>query len=537
MDRNSLSCAPQEIIEEMRSEARLCRNRELGDFQTPPELVEQILAALGPMGKQWPRVLEPTCGKGNFIEGLISLESPPREIRAFELQPEHIARASKLVERFPHIRTHISQANLFGLDLRRDLKWKESGPLLVIGNPPWVTNAEIGASGGDNLPVKTNLRGLNGIAAMTGESNFDIAEHIWIKLMRELAHEQPTIALLCKTSVARNVLRFAHETSFPVEEACIRKIPATRWFAASVDACLFFVKVGSTPQPIEAKVYPDLDAREPETVLGIRAGAIVDLSRYERAAFLEGVCPFSWRQGLKHDSASVMELAESGGSLLNRLGHEVLVEPQHVYPLLKGADVFRQEHPVPRKFVLVTQQRVGEDTEKLREEAPRLWSYLERNAAIFEKRRSSVFRKAPRFAMFGIGDYSFAPYKVAVAALYKTPRFRLVRPFRTRPVMLDDTCYFVACSLPAQAALLACLLNHPLCLDFIAAAGFSDAKRRVTKKLLSRIDLRALFRRVDGREFREKVRIEIGKSSPSCCENLDAAEVDFVELLQPPWVP
>ncbi len=45
--------------------------RELGDFQTPSALVTQVLQVLGPIGRRWPRVLEPTCGSGQFIQGLL----------------------------------------------------------------------------------------------------------------------------------------------------------------------------------------------------------------------------------------------------------------------------------------------------------------------------------------------------------------------------------------------------------------------------------------------------------------------------------
>jgi hypothetical protein len=508
-------------------------NREFGDFQTPPELVEQILEALGPVGEQWPRVLEPTCGLGNFIAGLLSLEKPPREIQAFELQPEYVAQARRRAAAVPTVPTLVTRANLFDLDLRNDLKWEKTGPLLVIGNPPWVTNAEIGGLNGTNVPVKTNVRGLQGLDAMTGESNFDLAEAIWIKLITELAAEKPTIALLCKTSVARNVLRFAHEKSLALDEASIRRIPADRWFRASVDACLFIVKMGSKHLEIEAKVYAGLKAREPEAIWGVRQGRVVNLEPYERSAFLDGVCPFSWRQGVKHDAASVMELAEQDGRLVNRLGRHALVEAPYVYPLLKGADLFREDIPKPQRFVLVTQKRVGEDTEVLKARAPKLWGYLTEHASVFARRKSSIFRKAPRFALFGIGEYSFAPYKVAVAALYKIPRFRVVGPVNRRPVMLDDTCYFVACTSLEQAVLVANLLNHPLCLDFLAASAFAGAKRIVTKKLLSRIDVQALFRRVDTPAFRDAMQREFQASYGACGENTGQTQTSLEDLLRP----
>mgnify|MGYP006991333775 CR=1 FL=1 len=48
--------------------------------------------------------------------------------------------------------------------------WEEffsdkSGHVLVIGNPPWVTNSALGALGGNNLPEKTNFQRLGGFAA------------------------------------------------------------------------------------------------------------------------------------------------------------------------------------------------------------------------------------------------------------------------------------------------------------------------------------------------------------------------------------
>src|SRR5207302_7770979 len=110
----------------------------------------------------------------------------------------------------------IKEANIFDLNFHTDLEWSETGPLLVVGNPPWVTNSELGTLGSDNLPQKTNIKGLRGIEARTGGSNFDIAEYIWLKLIRELASERPRIALLCKTSVARNVLQFAFDTNLPI---------------------------------------------------------------------------------------------------------------------------------------------------------------------------------------------------------------------------------------------------------------------------------------------------------------------------------
>lgn len=93
------------------------------------------------------------------------------------------------------------------------------------------------------------------------------------------------------------------------------------------------------------------------------------------------------------------------------------------------------------------------------------------------------------FSIFGIGDYSFLPYKVAISGLYKSPIFTLVMPEKGKPLMLDDTCYFIGFEKFSDAAIAFALLNHPFVTGLLNAITFSDAKRTFTKDVLMRIDL------------------------------------------------
>ncbi len=489
--------------------------RDFGDFQTPPALVDDVIECLGSVGKRWTRVLEPTCGRGNFVEGLLRSSAPPTEIQATEFQEAHFKIARKLQDGSSAARVAVRRANIFDLDLRRDLRWDGSGPLLVVGNPPWVTNAELGTLGSSNLPAKTNLKRLGGMEALTGSSNFDIAEYIWLKLIRELSSDHATIALLCKTSVARNVLRFAFDAALPITHASIRKIDAKKWFGASVEACLFCVEAGLGERCYEAEVFPSLSAVDPDSTMGFANGRLVrDIDSYRRFAFADGTCQMVWRQGLKHDAASVMELSrDESGRLRNKLGETVDIESEYVYPLLKGSDLFHQRHP--GKSVIVTQKKLGEGTKQLRWTAPRLWNYLAAHAGVFERRKSSIYRDKPSFAMFGIGDYSFSPYKVGISGLHKTPRFRAIEPVDGWAAMLDDTSYFVACRSLEQAALLAALLNDTPSLELIGAMVFLDAKRPVTKKLLQRIDLKALLDQADKQTLLDRAEEILTRLEPS----------------------
>ena len=468
--------------------------KDFGDFQSPEGLVVEVLDMLARTGPRPDRVFEPTCGRGHFIAGLLRRPDPPREIFGCEIQESHVEAARSLASASGSTTVEVRQADLFRLDLGRDLRWRGGGPLLVVGNLPWVTTSALGASGGSNGPERSNARRSRGIDALTGASNFDISEALWLKLIGELAPERPTIALLCKAGVARAILRAVHRDGLPVTHASLWGIDAHRWFRASVGACLLRVEVGPGPRATQAEVFDSLADIQPSSTLGLGDGRLIaDVAASREVAFADGPCPLAWRQGVKHDASPVMELTATGDGLVNNRGEVVCVEAEHVYPLLKGSDLGGAPRDRPPRSVLVTQRRLGEDTRDLAARAPRLWAYLVAHSAWFERRKSSIYRGRPPFCLFGVGDYSFAPYKVAVSGLHKGPKFRLVGPVNGRPTMLDDTCYFLPCRTIGQARLLVDLLNAPAAQTLLRALTFADAKRPVTKALLQRLDLRALL--------------------------------------------
>src|SRR2546430_2134615 len=124
-------------------QTRSTGDRHFGDFQTPPELVAAVINCLKRERGDWRRAFEPTCGSGQFIQGLIHADLNIREIRGIELQDSHFANAQKIANANRDV--SVQQGSLFDIDLRKELHWKEAGPLLVIGNPPWVTNSELSA--------------------------------------------------------------------------------------------------------------------------------------------------------------------------------------------------------------------------------------------------------------------------------------------------------------------------------------------------------------------------------------------------------
>jgi hypothetical protein len=167
------------------------------------------------------------------------------------------------------------------------------------------------------------------------------------------------------------------------------------------------------------------------------------------------------------------------------------LESRLLYPLLKSSDV-AGEVPIGRRFVLVPQQRVGEETHSIARQAPKTWRYLLRHGERLDRRASRVYRDQPRFSIFGVGPYTFARWKVVVSGFYKSWHFVAAGPVRNRPTVCDDTCYFFPCASEAEARAQAELLNGPLAREFFSALVFPDAKRPLNAEILRSLDLSAL---------------------------------------------
>jgi methylase of polypeptide subunit release factors len=280
---------------------------EFGDFQTPADLAREIAGFLRDSGEAPNAIVEPTCGRGNFIVAVIGAFPRAKLIHGFDINPQYVREAANAVREQSGRKTHLDCQNFFQID------WTQffttlAGSILVIGNPPWVTNSALGALGSNNLPEKTNFQGHEGFAAKTGKANFDISEWMLIRLAEALHRRAGCIAMLC----------------------------------------------------------------------------------------------------------------------------------------------------------------------------------------LLDRRRSIIYEKRPRFSIFGVGDYTFSPWKVAISGLYKNCRFEVVGKYQGKPIVLDDTCSFIPCASEEGSRFVCELLNSDLCRRFLRSLVFFDAKRPITIDILNRIDLKQL---------------------------------------------
>lgn len=462
------------------------RQIEFGDFQTPLSLASEVCKVLLAEGVNPSTVIEPTCGKGSFVMASLSSFYNIDTLFANELNKEYL---DELSEQLADVKGNVRLTNkdFFLVDWKETLEGTEE-PVLFIGNPPWVTNSKIGSLKGKNLPPKTNFQGMKGFDALTGSSNFDISEWMLIAMANALRGKDGYIAMLVKTSVARKVLSYFWKARLELANSKIYPINSASHFGISADACLLFCSFRrGFATNFNTTVHTALDTSSSHRMIGYKDGHLVaDVESYSRIPRqVMGDHLFTWRSGIKHDSGKLMELKLRNGKFINGYEEVVDIETTFVYPMLKSSDLANNRKPA--RWMIVTQKRVGDDTTIIKSLAPKTWDYLLRNADKLDQRKSSIYKNSIRFSIFGVGDYTFANWKVAVSGLYKGAKFQVIGPSDGKPVVFDDTCYFLSCTNKEHAETIADYLNRGGGRDFINAFTFWDAKRPITAKLLNKI--------------------------------------------------
>lgn len=460
---------------------------EYGDFQTPLNFTEMVCDYLKKELMTTPDViLEPTSGVGNFLSTAISVFNPQK---AYGIE--------KNTEYYMYSKTKLNNtAILYNedfFDFNFSLLKKETfnHKLLVVGNPPWVNNSVLSSLDSLNLPRKANFKDLKGLDALTGSSNFDICEFMFLELIENFKNSDTIIALLCKTIVARNVFKELKRRNINFSDCRMITFDAKKIFDVNVDACLFTIDLNNSDKSInKCKVF-DFDSPTTQVSAFGYKGDKFFSSLNDNVIDIDGKCCFNWRQGVKHDCSKIMELTGNMGSYINGNKEELDIEDAIVFPLVKSSHIKKPILTAFKKSVIVTQRKIKEDTEFIKEIAPKTWNYLNQNIELFNKRKSSIYNNSPAFSMFGIGDYSYSKYKVAISGFYKKPLFSLL--YAEKPVMLDDTCYFLSFDNYNHAYTCMLILNCDKVQEFLVSIAFVDSKRPFTKKILERIDLQKTF--------------------------------------------
>ncbi|MCA1566781.1 MAG: hypothetical protein LC803_14280 [Acidobacteria bacterium] len=456
--------------------------RVRGDFQTPVELARLVWDTVDVSGVDL--IIEPTFGAGSFL--LSIPENCTAEVLGWEIDEFHYFSATENLKN-QRRKARLIKGDVFAATAS-DIQLTPDASVLVIGNPPWVTNAEQGSLGESNAGKKHNLKNLPGFAALTGKANFDVSEAIILRFVSFLQGRchRAQFALLGKFTVLRNLLQFLarHPNIGDFE---YQRIDSALYFGAAVDSGLIRFTIGNPRRSGGmCSIYQGINGQQVGQVGFIEGQLIYDVESYRQTSFREndGLNHYSWRQGIKHDVSKIMELVEEPTGLRNGLGERVEVEEEVLYQLYKSSDIF---HGRKSRYVLPVFQRDLQDTlEDLPERYPKLYAYLSKHKDLFAARKSSIYKNRPLFTLFGIGNYTHATYKVALAGFYDEPVFRLLKP-EPRPVALDDTSYMLAIDDYEDAVYLLALLRLNCTREFIKSISHAGDKRRFTKETLNKI--------------------------------------------------
>ena len=468
--------------------------REYGDFQTPIQLTDQICSFLLSNNVNPSLIIEPTFGEGSFLLSSIKYFEDTKYIFGIEIYDEYVWYTKfKILEYFidnpdnnkPLIR--LFKSDIFNFNFEAIKKYIND-KILVIGNPPWVTNAELSTLNSNNLPQKSNFKNYKGIDAITGKGNFDIGEYIALLMIKNFCSYTGNISFLLKNSVIRNLVYDLAKNNYKISNLKSYNIDAKKHFNAAVDASLF---TASFRQESPVYICQNFTLDRPDAEINkfgwFNGKFISNINYYEKSSKYDSVSPLEWRQGVKHDSSKVFELIKLNNKYYNGFNEEVDVEEELIFGLIKSSDLKKLIIQENRKYVIITQKYIGQDTSYISHEYPKLFNYLKSKEEILKNRKSTIYKNKPSFSIFGIGDYSFKPFKIAISGLYKKSSFSLLLPIHNKTLMVDDTCYFLGFDNISDALFTLAILINNRTQNLLKSLVFSDAKRPYTKDILMRI--------------------------------------------------
>lgn len=461
--------------------------KALGDFQTPLSLARKCCDWLLLLGVRPDLIIEPTCGIGSFLRA--AGETFPNQpiISGYDISPHYVTIASSLSSEF-----HIKEQDFFSCDWVEELNFfnQKTKEVLFLGNPPWVTISRL-TELGYAPDIRREKGAVFGVGAgFNGKSNFDVSEWMVLRLIEALKSRKGHIALILKESVARKLIQRIERYSLPIKKIAKLDIDAKEAFDVSVSATMLYFAIGEKADNFTVDEYDENFNLKP-SALGVRHGRLVsnavEFDNYNAEIISDLNLAPRWRSGIKHDCSSILELSFKEGKLWNKLGEIVDVEAERVFPLIKGSGVANNKIDEISKWVIVPKDSLKSAESEVKFKYPKLWKYLVEHEEYFTKRKSKIYQNGERFPLYGLGTYSFEPWKVATASMYKRLNFCLVGPKSNKPVFFDDTVYFSAFSSYSEAKRYFEKMKSNKASRYLSSQIFWDNMRPVNREILESV--------------------------------------------------
>jgi len=443
----------------------------------------------------------------------------------------------------------------------------------LVGNPPWTTWSDLT----DRLKDawrETYVESLDlfphgGAAARLGHGNDDVSVQFALVCVHRYLRAGGDAAFVLKRDLlkgpAGTLLRSQRVGDRSVAVRSVQDFTDLRPFGAQVGAgaAVYALSADADPEfPIPATAWTrGTDEPEPResdppdfsTADAMRASLAREETGFvpvetddptsawvrrdaERRAL--GDCAHEIRHGLKDDAKSVFSVDDADLASL---------DADLVYPYLRSKHVVKyglfghDRHLVPM-------ERAGEDNEaELRRRYPDTYDYLARHRERLEARGSSWLEQGPFYSLFGLGEYTWADYKVVWCRLGFKPHFTVVSTVEDpelgeKPVVPGDHCMFVATHDEREAHFLAALCNsapYQKCLRDLASEG----KASLSKSVVSKLALPEYRGSVDQRRLAdlsmaaheivpEHVDVSKREYNRTAIEELEALQAEIDELVE-----
>ena len=427
------------------------KDLQIGDVFTPLKWGEFAIAKFDIFSK-WingASVFDPTMGEGNLLEALITYgltqglsihELPTNRLFGNELNTVYF---NKAISKFSQKYSLDMSKNFTNEDLLR-LEPKKYD--IIFGNPPWQNFVDLPESYKEQIKsyfFKFDLVG-NTQNLLLGGSRIDIAALIiQISIKDFLVQNGEAIifmplSLFLNDGANRNFrtysigeVKYSVNTVFDFNDEDVFGGIATRYGLSH------FIRNKNPIFPIpyyrnedgtwnEYIAKPMFHETDPLSIMSNDEGGLFD--NIKPVLIKKESSP---RQGINTCGANdvyffddLNAINEDLVSVSNKNRDKVILPKKFIFPLITSKE-FKGELSNPSKWVLLPYNKNGKPLEwKQIQQFPELHFYLESNKDILQGRKgvmlNAMLKRGHWWAMLGVGEYNFLPYKVVWEAYGKT---------------------------------------------------------------------------------------------------------------------
>lgn len=480
-------------------------NRKFGAVFTPMVWAKKIVEKH--FFSEWlngSTILDPTAGEGVFIEAFLSIA---RE-KGIELTKEKLSRLFGIELNQNFIDNFFQRINS-AYSIRFPKSNYKQGDILfqtneikadfLVGNPPWVNFTDLDENYKEKIKHLFLEFGLvaNQKDLLLGNARTDIAALVLIKVLHSNLKENGKAIFFLPLSIFQNDGANQEFRNYNAKgiDFCVEDIMdfnGSKIFEEILGryGVAQFHRNKKQKFPIKYhvlengkwhsyKAKPLFNSTDPLTVFDSEETES-RLEGFQKIILAKHLQP---RQGVNTCGANNIFFFDSFKlvghekvELKNKSGEEVTVSSKYIFPLTVSSTL-KEDNPHPEKVILIPHKENGKpiDFETLQQEEG-LFSYLSKHKTLLKNRKGVLIntwiKKGYWWALLGVGEYSFVPYKVMWKAFGDsifTPK--LLRPDRNFGSWQGNQSLnaFIGTATIEEAKEIHSKLTNPLIQDYLAS--------------------------------------------------------------------